>query len=58
MRILVAIGPVTLLDLRLFETTDPAGPDRQVIRHEHYHFEDTEEGPSDDDIRKLRGEDD
>lgn len=60
MRILIAAGPMVLFELRLFETTGPAEPDGPtVIRHEHYHFEDVEgEGPSDDEIRKLRGDPD
>lgn len=58
MRVLIAIGPVTLLDLRLFETTEPAGPER--IQHVHYHGveDDDEDGPSDGEMRKLRGDDD
>lgn len=33
MRILVSIGPVILLDLRLFHMEDPAGPNVILIHH-------------------------
>lgn len=57
MRLLIQIGPVTLMDLRLFETTAPAEPDR--VQHIHYHGiddDDDDDGPGPGELRKLRGD--
>lgn len=56
MRVLIQSGQVVLLELRLFETTDPAVPDR--VQHIHYHGvdDDDDDNPDEGDMRKLRGE--